>query len=391
MTIIAAPGGGRPGWRETWRESWLGFRNRTIASPAFQRWAAASPFTRFIARRRARALFDICAGFVYTQTLLACVRLNVFETLAPGPMPLEALAAKFSLPVESAKRLLRAAVALGLLRQLPGERFALDDLGASMLGNPSIADFVEHHAILYDDLRDPVALLRGETTTRLSQYWPYAKDTPEAPASASGGEPGRKPYDSYSALMGRSQALISEDILAAYPLTAYTRLMDVGGGEGAFIAAAAQHAPGLRFQLFDLPPVAARARETLAVSGLLPRVDVTGGSFLHDPLPKGADIISLVRIVHDHDDESVRILLRAAYDALPSGGRLLLAEPMAEAPGAAPMGDAYFGFYLLAMGRGRARTAREIEILLKGAGFARIRRIPTRRPLLTALITCSKL
>jgi demethylspheroidene O-methyltransferase len=167
--------------------------------------------------------------------------------------------------------------------------------------------------------------------------------------------------------------------------------MDVGGGEGAFIAAAAQHAPGLRFQLFDLPPVAARARETLAASGLLPRVDVTGGSFLHDPLPKGADIISLVRIVHDHDDESVRILLRAAYDALPSGGRLLLAEPMAEAPGAAPMGDAYFGFYLLAMGRGRARTAREIEILLKGAGFVGIRRIPTRRPLLTALITCSKL
>lgn len=391
MTMTAAPGGGRPRWRETWRESWLGFRNRTIASPGFQRWAAASPFTRFIARRRARALFDICAGFVYTQTLLACVRLKVFETLAPGPMPLDALAVGFSLPIDSARRLLRAAAALGLLRQLPGERFALNDLGASMLGNPSIADFVEHHAILYDDLRDPVALLRGETTPGLSQYWPYAQDTPDAPASASGDERERKPYDAYSALMARSQALISEDILAAYPLTGHTRLMDVGGGEGAFIAAAAQHAPGLHFQLFDLPPVAARARETLAASGLLPRVDVTGGSFLHDPLPKGADVISLVRIVHDHDDESVRILLRAAHDALPPGGRLLLAEPMAEAPGAEPMGDAYFGFYLLAMGRGRARTAGEIEALLTDAGFTGIRRIPTRRPLLTALITCTRM
>ena len=386
MTMIAAPEGNRPGWRE----SWIGFRNRMIASPAFQRWAAASPFTRFIARRRARALFDICAGFVYTQTLLACVRLKVFETLAPGPLPLETIAARLSLPIDSAQRLMRAAVALGLLRRLPDERFALGDLGASMLGNPSIADFVEHHTILYDDLRDPVALLRGQAQTQLSRYWPYAQNRPGA-AQATDADVGRSSYADYSALMARSQALIAEDILAAYPLTAHTRLLDVGGGEGAFIAVAAQHAPDLRFQLFDLPPVALRAKESLAACGLLPRVEITGGSFLDDPLPAGADIISLVRIVHDHDDESVRVLLRAAFNALPSGGRLLLAEPMAGAPGAEPMGDAYFGFYLLAMGRGRARTARDIELLLRTAGFSQIRCLPTRRPLLTALVTATKL
>ena len=387
MTMIAAPGGQRPGWRE----SWIGFRNRMIASPSFQRWAAASPFTRFIARRRARALFDICAGFVYTQTLLACVRLNVFETLASGPLPIEALAARLSLPVDSAERLMRAAVALGLLRRLPDERFALGDLGASMLGNPSIADFVEHHTILYDDLRDPVALLRGETRTRLSQYWPYAQDMPDAPSCSNANAADRERFDEYSALMARSQALIAEDILAAYPLTGHTRLMDVGGGEGAFIAAAAHHAPDLRFHLFDLPPVVARAKESLAAQGLLPRVDVTGGSFLHDPLPTGADIISLVRIVHDHDDESVRVLLRAAFESLPPGGALLLAEPMAGAPGAEPIGDAYFGFYLLAMGRGRARTARELSALVESAGFSRIRPVPTRRPLLTGLIKAVKM
>ena len=46
-------------------------------------------------------------------------------------------------------------------------RFALADLGAALIGNPAIAAFVEHHALLYDDLRDPVALLKGETETQL--------------------------------------------------------------------------------------------------------------------------------------------------------------------------------------------------------------------------------
>ncbi|MCC7280468.1 MAG: methyltransferase, partial [Chromatiaceae bacterium] len=50
-------------------------RNRLLASPAFQRWAVDFPLTRPIAQRRARALFDVTAGFVYSQILFACVRL----------------------------------------------------------------------------------------------------------------------------------------------------------------------------------------------------------------------------------------------------------------------------------------------------------------------------
>ena len=68
-------------------------------------------------------------------------------------------------------------------------------------------------------------------------------------------------------------------------------------------------------------------------------------------------------------------LLRAVAPRLPPGGTLLIAEPMAETPGAEAMGDAYFGFYLLAMGSGRPRTAREIAAArCASAGFARIRR-----------------
>ena len=136
----------------------------------------------------------------------------------------------------------------------------------------------------------------------------------------------------------------------------------------------------------DLPAVAERARARFAAAGLAPRADAVGGDFLSAPLPRGADVISLVRVIHDHDDPAASAILRAVRAALPPDGTLLLAEPMSGTPGAEPIGDAYFGFYLLAMGRGRARTPAELAALLEAAGFDRIRRLRTRTPLLVSLM-----
>ena len=358
-----------------WRERWINWRNRLIADPRFQRAAAASPFTRTIAQRRAHALFNLCAGFVYTQILLACVRLRLFEALAAGPADQSQLAQSLGLTPEAAQRLLRAAASLELLRALPGDRYALNDLGASVLANPSVAAFVEHHALLYEDLRDPVALLRGETRTRLSQFWPYAEGREAEPEACA----------AYSALMARSQQLIAEDVLDAYPFDGHKRLLDIGGGEGAFVAAVAARHPTLELQLLDLPPVAQRARDMLAAQGLS-RVQVRAGSFV-DPPPAGpADLVTLIRVLHDHDDAMARAALRAAFQALTPGGTLLVAEPMADTPGAEAIGEAYFGFYLLAMGSGRARRRDELMHMMQEAGFTGVRCLPSLRPMFASVM-----
>jgi len=357
-----------------------------IASPRFQNWAARAPFVRGIARRRARSLFDLCAGFIYSQTLLACIRTHLFAILEKGPLGLEAIAVQAGLPEAGASRLLRAAVSLRLVSELPAGRFALGELGAALVGAPGLAAMIEHHAIVYRDLADPVALLRGERSTELGQFWPYAADRPGgdvtgAPADA---------YARYSALMSATQPLVAEDILDSYPFRRHRRILDVGGGEAAFLVAVGARAPRLHLHLFDLPPVAARARRRLHELGYAGRSDATGGSFLTDPLPRGADLVTLVRVLHDHDDESSLALLRRAYEALPPGGRLLIAEPMAGVRGAEPVGDAYFGFYLLAMGRGRARTQAEIASLVRAAGFADVRAVPTPRPLLASALAAMR-
>ena len=99
--------------------------------------------------------------------------------------------------------------------------------------------------------------------------------------------------------------------------------------------------------------------------------------------------MSLVRVCFDHPDERVLKLLRNVRRALPPGGTLLLAEPMAGVPGVEAMGDAYFGFYLMAMGRGRSRSAAALMALAAEAGFTGARSIPTRMPLQTGLVVAS--
>ena len=367
----------------SWRDRWLALRDRLLASRGFQRRAAAFAPTRWIARRRAREVFDLVAGFVYSQVLFACVRLGLFGMLAEGPQTLPALAARLALSPEAAQRLLVAAISLRLVERRSGERFGLGVLGAPLVGNTAITAMVEHQAALYADLRDPVALLRGEAAgAALASYWPYA----EAESSGLSSEVPADRVAAYSALMSASQPLVADEILDAYPLARHRCLLDIGGGEGTFLAAAAARASGLQLILFDLPAVAERAQINFAARGLTQRARAVGGDFLRDALPRGADIATLVRVVHDHDDREVLLLLKAVRAALPDEGVLLLAEPMAETPGAEAMGDAYFGFYLLAMGRGRPRSAARLAEMLVQAGFERPRLLRNRMPLQTRVM-----
>jgi len=365
-------------WR--WRDAVGGFRDRLVTSKRFRRWAAAFPLTRPIARRRTRDLFDLTAGFVYSQVLLAGVRLRLFDLLAHGPLSESEIAARLDLPREGAARLIGACVALRLLARRGGERVGLGPLGAALVDNPAITEMVLHHPMLYADLADPVALLRGARGGgTLADYWPYA--VTDRPAALSGAQ-----VAGYTGLMAASQPLVADQILDAYDLRKHRCLLDIGGGDGSFLCAAATRAKRLKLMLFDLPAVAARGEARFAAAGLAGRAQAFGGDFARDSLPGGADIASLVRVIHDHDDDTARTILRAARAALPPGGVLLLAEPMAGRSGAEPMGDAYFGLYLFAMGSGRARTPAVLTELLREAGFAAVREVPTHTPLLTGLL-----
>jgi len=375
----AHSGESRPSWRtqlDKRLDAWM-------TAPGFYRWAIGNPLTRWITRRRAAQLFNLMAGFVHSQVLLSCVRLGLLEKLREGPQTLQQLAQACEISAPALQRLLHAAVSLRLLELRGPSFYGLGALGAPVAADVGLRLMIEHNAVLFDDMRDTVALLRDEIQPHMQAYWPYMNG--DKPPSWETDKVAR-----YSELMSTSQRFVIEELLASYDFSRHRCVLDVGGGQGGWITALGQQHTDLQLMLFDLPPVAALANARFQANGLADRASALGGSFISDLLPKGADLVTLVRVAHDHPDATVKALLKSIYQALPTGGMLLLAEPMAEASGKHSVGDAYFHFYLLAMGSGRLRTPQELKSLILEAGFNQVVDVTNPMPLHTRLLLAQK-
>ena len=366
------------------REGWKSFRNRKLADRAFHRSSAKFWLTRPFARRSSRRLFDLVAGFVYSQVLAAAVELNVFQHLSRSPRALADIAAATGLKPEAAERLLRALAALDLVEIDDSEdeiAYGLGPLGAALVANPGIEAMIRHHRDVYQDLSDPVALLKGTAApTRLSKLWPYA-------AAPGGTPPEDADVAAYTDLMAASQDFVAEEVLGSYDVSWARRILDLGGGDGRFLRKVAEHHPEAELHLMDLPAVAEIAAKRIRDTRFGRRIHVHSGDFFNDPYPEGRfDLITLVRILHDHDDAEAVKLLTRARESLEPGGVVMVAEPMAGVGDSAPVADVYFGFYLLAMGRGRPRPPDEIGRLMNAAGLTRAREVPTALPLATSIV-----
>jgi len=275
------------------------WRNRTIADPAFRAFARRWPVFRQITNRRANDLFALTAGFVNSQVLLACVELDLFAALEGDPKDTGALARRMELTGDAAGRLLRAAEGLELVTRTSDGRWTLADHGAVLARSPGIVAMIRHHAMVYRDLADPVALLRDPPAeTETSRFWSYV-----------GGEVGSEDGAAYSELMRVSQDMVVAEVLDTIDLSRNRRLLDVGGGSGAFVAAAGARWAGLGLALFDLPAVAETARTRLAGTAVADRLTIHGGSFFDDAIPGDADCYSLIRVLYDHDDEAALAIL----------------------------------------------------------------------------------
>ena len=352
---------------------------RLASSRRFQAWAARIPGLRHRARAEGAAVFDVVAGFVNAQVLMTLVELRVFHLLQGGPKSVIDMANLCTVPEARMQVLLQAGAALKLLKRQRDGRFGLGLRGASILGVPGLEPMVLHHRALYADLADPVAFFKDGSNTELARFWPYvfgAAGTVDPQVTAT-----------YSNLMAESQVLVAEDTLRMVDLSGITRLMDVGGGTGAFLVAVGAAYPKLALDLFDLPVVLGGARDRLTASGLGHRVTLHPGCFRDDVLPQGADAISLIRVLYDHNDSTVSDLLRAVHSALPPGGRIIISEPMSGGAKPDRTTDVYFSIYTLAMQTGRTRSPAEISALLTSVGYVNIRFHGGFRPFVTSTLT----
>ena len=379
VTASGSPMPATPG--PNWRTRLQAWRARQVARPEFRRFVQWLPLSRGFSRAQEADLFSLVTGFVQSQILFATVETGLLGALEAEPATVAELVRVTGLSEDRLRRLLQAAEAVRLVKLGQDGFVTLADHGAVVQSDPGIRAMIRHHALLYRDLSDPVALFDGSRSdTELRRLWSYA---------GSGRESTVRPGDAaaYSALMAASQSMLADEILDAYDFGRHSRLLDVGGGEGAFITAVSARHPALALSLFDLPPVAERARQRFAGEPLDQCPHCHGGSFLDDPLPRDNDCVTLVRVLFDHEDAVVLRLLRNVRAAMQPGHTLVIAEPMAGAQTRGQqLSTAYFGIYVLAMGSGRCRTPAEIIALATSAGFSGFEIRPCRSALLATLV-----
>jgi acetylserotonin N-methyltransferase len=169
--------------------------------------------------------------------------------------------------------------------------------------------------------------------------------------------------------------LASPAVVASFDLSRFRRLVDLGGGTGHLALAAVDRYPQLRAAVFDLPEVGSVTRDY--VGG---RVEVLEGDFFTDRLPQ-ADLYALGQILHDWTEEKIQMLLAKVFEALPSGGALLISEKLLDDDKTGPLHVVMQSLNMLVCTEGRERTLMEYTSLLRRAGFSSVEGTRTGTPL----------
>ena len=163
-------------------------------------------------------------------------------------------------------------------------------------------------------------------------------------------------------------------IVETYDFGRFGRIVDVGGGRGALLAAILARHPVSSGVLFDLPSVVAQSERMLAP--VAERCEVSRGDFFVDALPTDADAYVLKAVLHDWDDRDALRILQACRAAASSGARLLIIEwDLGPRNGAR---DAKLSDMNMLVGTGgRERSADQYAALLDRTGFRFERAVPT--------------
>lgn len=318
-------------------------------------------------------LMQLISGFWASKTLASAVEMDVFTRLSGRPVSIEEFSDLLGLQPRPAEMLLSGCAALGLLQKV-GDRFENSALAEEYLVRGKPYYFGGVVTMLDKRLYQPWGRLTEALRTNRAQTWGDAPGLFEAIAQHP--EEQRvftEAMHSWSSQSGRAVA-------EAFDFSPYRQLLDVGGGSGAYCLEAARRYPHLRAVVFDIPAALAIAREKIAEAGLADRISTHAGDFFQDELPKGSDVVLLSMILHDWTPEKNRAILRQCFDALPSGGALIVSELMMDDDTAGPPPAALMSLNMLIETEGRNYTWGEYSAWLQEAGFEGLRRIPIVSP-----------
>ncbi len=327
-----------------------------------------------------RRLWDLWLSGLYQPAIVAAEEAGIFSALAEAPASAADLAGRLGFDERATRILAGLLAALRLLLARDGQ-YSLSDEARTYLvkGSPwywapmaSVAVSAWHRDRLLEKLRqrdsDRAAGPEGTPLVsaegRAADDWAAGRVSPQRAREVAG----RMHAHSLPAAVGLARH---------YDFHGVARVLDVGGGSGCFMVAAAQAHPHLRCTVMELSAMCEVAGGYIQAGGVADRVDTCAVDMFRQPWPRGYDALLFSNVWHDWNVRTCRWLAARAFEALPSGGRILLHEMLLDDNGDGPVTAAAFSLLMLLATQGQQFTAAELADILSGAGFVRIGITPT--------------
>ena len=315
-------------------------------------------------------LNDMIRGFMPSRAILTALELDVFTVVGNGGTAKQ-IGAAIKAPERSTEMLLNALVSLKLLEKRD-RIYTNTPVVARFLveGSPDSARAAQLH------------------TANLWRRWSKLTD---AVRSGTAVEAGRDNgwLNSFIAAMDHTARGRARAVAQAVELNGEKRMLDLGGGSGAYSIAFVKATSGLHSEIVDVPEVVPIAQEHVRQAGLTDRISTRAGDMLSVPLEAASyDVVLLSAICHMFSPEENRQLLKRAYTALAPHGRLVISDFILEPDKTAPRFGALFALNMLVGTRaGASYSEPEYEEWLKAAGFGTTKRVRLPGPVSLMIAT----
>jgi len=301
-------------------------------------------------------------GFMKSRVILSAAALDFFTKLDGNYISAEELADMLGLNRRATTRILDCLITFNLLEKKNG-RYRTTEEGAPLSAKHprSILPAVNHMNTIWDNW------------SRLTEAVEKGVNPHLKPVVDTWSQEDRK---AFIGAMHVAATGLSEIIADAYDVSRFKRLLDVGGGSGAYTIAFLKKNPDLRAVIFDLGEVVPIAEEKIRQQGLADRVTIVAGNFYEDELPAGCDLALLSAVIHQNGPGQNVALFRKIHRVLTSGGAVLIRDHIMDAARTDPPAGALFALNMLVnTPAGDTYTFSEVNDMLTQAGFSEVKLI----------------
>jgi SAM-dependent methyltransferase len=310
-----------------------------------------------------KPIMDLATAFQRSRPLLTAFELGLFTALNSEARTSEETAAILDTEPRATDRLMNALVALGLLVKQNG-RFSNTPMAEAYLvkGRPEYMGGLSHTNHLWDTWSRMTEVVRAGHPVDLA-------DINER------GDDWLRPF--IAAMHFRARQTAGE-VVGMLDLDHVTRVLDVGGGSGAYAMAFARARRGISAVVFDLPNVLPLTRMYIAQEGLAAEVGTVSGDYLTAPLGDGFDLVFLSAVIHSNAADDNRFLFKKAVEALNPGGQVVVQDFLMNEERDGPLMAALFALNMLVgTPEGDTYTESEVRSWMTEAGCGAITRKDT--------------